>query len=170
MVDRLRVLLEEPLDARVGRAVVVLASAIVLGLAALFILAAREPEPSATVDVPPTAESTSDSVTAELEPAPVEETPTSQRRQDPQDRKGSSAARRAARALASHRALQHVPYRSGGLTVELVGARGHRAVLHVSAETARAARRGWWRFLRRYGDSGWAYIPIFRGTVGERDG
>jgi hypothetical protein len=167
MVDRLRVLLEEPLDAAVGRAVVALASAIVLGLAALFVLAAREPGTRA--EAPATPRSTSAQAPVELEPAPVEET-APRRRQDPQDQKGSPAARRAARALASHRALQHVPYRSGGLAVELVGARGHRAVLRVSAETARAARRGWGRFLRRYGDSGRAYIPIFRGTVGERDG
>lgn len=169
MVDRLRVLLEEPLDPGVGRAVVVLAGAIVLGLAALFILAVREPEPSTRAEAPTTARSTSGQAPAELEPAPVEVT-APRRRQDPQDQEGSPAARRAARALASHRALQHVPYRSGGLTVELVGARGRRAVLRVSADTARAARRGWRRFLRRYGDSGRAYTPIFRGTVGERDG
>lgn len=161
MVDRLRVLLEEPLDPRVGRAVVVLASAIVLGLAALFVLAARESEPSTRVQAPTTVRSTSARAPAELEPAPVEET-VSRRRQDPQDQEGSPAAQRAARALASHRALQHIPYRSGGLTVELVGARGHRAVLRVSADTARAARRGWRRFLRRYGDSGRAYVPVFR--------
>lgn len=165
MVDRLRVLLEEPLDPPVGRAVVVLASAIVLGFASLFVLAAREPETGARIEDPTTPRSTSGQAPAELEP---ETAP--RRQQDPQDQEGSPAARRAARALASHRALQHVPYRSGGLMVELVGARGNRAVLRVSAETARAARRGWRRFLRRYGDSGWAYIPIFLGTVGERDG
>lgn len=169
MVDRLRVLLEEPLDPRARRSVVVLASAIVLGLAALFVLAAREPETGTRAEAPSTPRSTSAQAPVELEPAPVEET-APRRQQDPQDQKGSPAARRAARALASHRALQHVPYRGGGLTVELVGARGHRAVLRVSAETTRAARRGWWRFLRRYGDSGRAYAPIFRGTIGERDG
>lgn len=169
MVDRLRILLEEPLDAAVGRAVVVLASAIVLGLAALFVLAAREPGTGTRAEVPATARSTSGQAPAELEPAPIEEA-ASRRRQDPQDQKGSPAARRAARALASHRALQHVPYRSDELKVELVGARGHRAILRVSAETARAARRGWRRFLRRYRDSGRAYLPIFRGEVGKRNG
>ena len=168
MVDRLRVLLEEPLDARVGRAIVMLASAIVLGLAALFVFAAREPETGTRAKAPATPRSTSGQVPV-LEPAPVEET-APRHRQDPQDQKGSPAARRAARALASHRALQHVPYRSRGLTVELVGARGRRAVLRVSADTVQAARAGWRRFLRRYGDSGRAYIPIFRGAVGERDG
>lgn len=167
MVDRLRALLEEPLDPRLGRAVVMLASAILLGLAALFILAARQPERSTTVEAPPVAWSTSGSAPATVAPAP---TPVAPRRQDPQDQEGSAAARRAARALASHRALQHVPYRSGKLAVELVGARGRRAVLRVSAPTVRAARAGWRRFLRRYRDSGRAYVAIFRGKDGRRDG
>jgi hypothetical protein len=169
MVDRLRALLEEPLDPRLGRAVVVLASAILIGLAALFILAAREPETGTRAEAPATARSTSGQAPVELELAPVEET-APRRRQDPQDQEGSSAARRAARALRSHRALQHVPHRSDGLTVELVGARGHRAILRVSAETARAARRGWRRFLRSHRDPGRAYLPIFRGELGGRDG
>jgi hypothetical protein len=168
MVDRLRVLLEEPLDPRVGRAVVVLASAIVLGLAALFVLASRDPEPGARDEAPSTAQSTSGLAPAEPELAPVEEPLTSQRRQDPQDQEGSPAARRAARALASHRALQHVPYRSGELKVDLVGARGHRAVLRVSAPTAQAAREGWSRFLRRYRDTGRAYVPLFEATESRR--
>lgn len=170
MVDRLRALLEEPLDPRLGRAVVVLASAILLGLAALFTLAARQPETSTRAEEPPAARSTSGSATADLAPAPTLEAPASPRRQDPQDQEGSAAARRAARALASHRALQHVPYRSGGLAVELVGARGHRAVLRVGAATVQAARAGWRRFLRRYRDSGRAYIAIFRGKDEKRDG
>lgn len=167
MVDRLRALLEEPLDPRLGRAVVVLASAILLGLAALFILAVHQPETSTRAEEPPAARSTSGSATADLAPAP---TPAAPRRQDPQDQEGSAAARRAARALASHRALQHVPYRNDELVVELVGARGHRAVLRVSAATVQAARAGWRRFLRRYRDSGRAYIAIFRGKDGKRDG
>jgi len=157
MVDRLRTLLEEPLDPRLGRAVVVLASAILLALAALFILAARQPEASTRVEEPPAARS-SGRATADLAPAPTSAAP---RRQDPQDQEGSAAARRAARALASHRALQHVPYRSGELVVELVGVRGRRAELRVTANTTHAARRGWRRFLRRYRDSGRAYVPIF---------
>lgn len=167
MVDRLRALLEEPLDPRVGRAVVVLASAILLGLAALFVLAAREPdragprgEALAPAAAPP--------VPAALPTGDVEEEPAGsrppQRRQDPQDQEGSPAARRAARALRSHRALQHVPYRSGEVTVLLVGTHGNRAVLRVSAPTARAAQRGWHRFLRRYRDSGRAYLPLFEGS------
>lgn len=170
MVDRLRVLLEEPLDPRVGRAVVAFASAILLGLAALFILAAREPDTSARTEAPSAAPASSDSPPASFYAPPVEEGRPPHLRQDPQDQKGSAAARRAARALASHRALQHVPYRSSGLKVELVGARGHRALLRVTADTAEAARAGWRRFLRRYRDSGRAYTPIFRGRNGKRDG
>ena len=164
MVDRLRALLEEPLDPRAGRAVLVLASAILLGLAALFVLAAREPDgagPRGEAQVPATAPSVPAAPpTGDVEGEPAESR-TPQRRQDPQDEEGSPAARRAARALRSHRALQHVPYRSGEVTVVLAGARGDRAVLRVSAPTARAARREWHRFLRRYRDSGWAYLPLF---------
>ncbi|HEX4669288.1 MAG TPA: hypothetical protein VH275_04855 [Solirubrobacterales bacterium] len=170
MVDRLRVLLEEPLDPRVGRAIVVLASAIVLGFAALFVLAAHESD--TRVEAPMKAQSTSDPPPAELERTPVEGAAPAapRRRQDPQDQKGSIAARRAARALASHRVLQHVPYRSGELKVDLVGARGHRAVLRVSANTVQTARASWPRLLRRYRDSGRAYIAIFRGKDGKRNG
>ncbi|MGE0065808.1 MAG: hypothetical protein AB7T48_00480 [Solirubrobacterales bacterium] len=169
MVDRLRVLLEEPLDPRVGRAVVALASSILLGLAALFILAAREPDPSIRAEAPSAAPSSPGAPAAGFEPPPVEESrPPRHLRQDPQDEKGSPAARRAARALASHRALQHVPYRDGPVTIALVGARGSRAILHVSAPTGAAARRGWRRFLGRFRDPGRAYVPIFR--TGGRDG
>ena len=170
MVDRLRALLEEPLDPGAGRAVLVLASAILLGFAALFILAAREPDPATSPAQPETSSAASPLLgarTAETnEPEPTEAHPPLHG-QDPQDQKGSPAARRAARALRSHRALQQVPYRSGELTIELVGARGHRAVLRVSAETSRAARRGWRRFLRRYRDSGRAYLPVFKSKGSE---
>lgn len=162
MIDGLRALLDEPLDPRIGRAVVVLASAILLGLAALFILADREPDTSTRAEAPSAASSMPSSPAAGAEPLPVEEGLPPRWRQDPQDEAGSPAARRAGRALASHRALQHVPYRSGELKVDLVGARGNRAVLRVSADTARAARQGWRRFLRRFQDSGRAYTPIFR--------
>lgn len=172
MVDRLRALLEEPLDPRAGRAVVVLASAILLGLASLFVLAAREPDgagPKGKAQAPAAAPSVpAVPPTGDVEGERAESRPP-QRRQDPQDEEGSRAARRAARALRSHRALQHVPYRSGEVTIALAGARGDRAVLRVSAPTVRSARRGWHRFLRRYRDSGRAYVPIF-GVRGGRDG
>jgi hypothetical protein len=154
MVDRLRALLDRPLDPSAARAIVAFASAILLGLAALFRPAASSPpRPAAPVE--------------RVEDEAVERHP-STRRQDPQDARGSAAARRAARALRSHRALQHVPYRAGGVAVALVGARGGRAVLRVSASTVREARRGWHRFLRRYRDTGRSYLPVFKASDGKR--
>jgi hypothetical protein len=165
MVDRLRVFLDRPLDPSAARAILGLASAILLGLAALFALAGSEPDRQASQEVRPAAASPA------VPAAPVEEVEdeaAEQRPQDPQDVEGSAAARRAARALRSHRALQHVPYRDGGVTIALAGARGSRAVLRVSAATVSAARRGWRRFLRRYRDSGRAYAPLFRATASRR--
>ncbi len=170
MVDRLRALLDRPLDPSAARAIVALASAILLGLAALFALAASEAGRPPSPEVRPATAfpfAPSAPVEAAEEEAAENRLPT--RRQDPQDRKGAAAARRAAHALRSHRALQHVPYRDGDVTVALVGAKGSRAVLRVSASTVSAARRGWHRFLSRYRDFGRAYVPIFRATEG-RDG
>lgn len=158
MVDRLRALLDHPLDPSVARAILVFASAILLGLAGLFVLASGEPDR-------PTPRKARPEVASPSAPAaPVEEVKVKAPghrlpipRQDPQDIEGSAAARRAARALRSHRALQHVPYRRGELAITLVGARGDRAVLRVSA----SARRGWRAFLRRYHDRGEAYIARF---------
>ena len=82
--------------------------------------------------------------------------------QDPQDHRGTKAAKRAARALASHRALQHVPYRHGAVTIRLTGAlKNGKAVLTVTAPTLREARAGYRRFLKRYHDAGRAYRPRF---------
>lgn len=170
MVDRLRALLDRPLDPAAARAVLVSASAILLGLAALFALAASEPDRPRSQEVRPAAASPSAPAVPveEVEDEAAEHRPPTHR-QDPQDEKGSAAARRAARALRSHRALQHVPYRDGEVTVALTGARGSRAVLRVSAPTVAEARREWHWFLRRYRDSGRAYVPIFR-AAGGRDG
>lgn len=171
MVDRLRALLEEPLDPSAARAVVVLASAILLGFAGLFVLAAGEDDEGSPRSVVPRAASpapTSPPLAA-IEPAPAEAHPPLHG-QDPQDREGSPAARRAERALRSHRALQHVPYRSGEVAVVLVGARGNRAVLRISAPTVAAAKRGWRSFLRRFRDPGRAYVPVFRGRRDESHG
>lgn len=171
MINRLRFLLDRPLDPLVARAVAVFATAILLGFASLFVLAAGEPGRSA----PPgrQAGSTQPRPGSSFDPARVQEAPPAPRasrppRQDPQDEAGSAAARRAANSLASHRALQHVPYQHGHLSVRLVGARGGRAVLAVSAPTISAARRGWRGFLRRYRDGGRAYLARFEVTGGHR--
>lgn len=169
MADRLRALLDRPLDPATGRAILALATAVFLGFAALVAIGvaghataprpAGKPPRSSTPAAPAPAPAERD-----RDPAPRE------RRQDPQDRRGSSAARRAAGTLRAHRALQHVPYRRSGLAIELVGARGGRAVLRVRAASASAARQGWRRFLHRYRDSGHSYIPRFKSRAGGANG
>lgn len=163
MIDRLRALLDRPLDPSAARAILVFSSAILVGFAALLVLAAGEPgQRASTAERSPSIASPPASATP-VEPSEGDRPGPrpSTRRQDAQDVKGSAAGRRAARALRSHRALQHVPYRDGRLAVALVGAHGGRAVLRVSAPTVGEARRGWRRFLRRYSDSGRAYVPVF---------
>lgn len=174
MIDRLLALLDRPLDPRAGRAVMVLAAAITLGFAALFVLAAgsahRQPPsarplaPKRAAPLPPSLDGDDGAVNEASPRLP------SRRPQDPQDDRGSTAARDAQKELRRHRALQHVPYEQGGLTVTLVGARRGRALLRVSAATPSAARRGWRRFLRRFGDDGHAYTPLFKSTSGGADG
>lgn len=175
MVDRLRAFLDSPLDPRAGRAILVGASAIVLGLAALFVLATSESDRPGDYQE---RHEVSGARPVTLAPAPTAPTEAHAggsdnelpaRRQDPQDRRGSPAATRAARALRSHRALQHVPYRSGEVRILLVGARGSRALLRVSAPSVRAARQDWGRFLRRFDDAGRAYLPLFT-TTGKANG
>jgi hypothetical protein len=166
MVDRLRFLLDRPLDPLAARAIVVFATAILLGFGALFALGANEsaPRPVAprqVVAAPPRAVRSSGPAQPEVDRPATPVTRGRQRRQDPQDKQGSPAADRAAKALDSHRALQHVPFRRGRLSVHLVGARRGRALIAVSAPTISAARGGWRRFLRRYHDSGRSYIPRF---------
>jgi hypothetical protein len=166
MIERFRVFLDQPLGHGAARAILCFSSAILLGLALLFVLAASQPgRPT-----PPDRVSSAASPKAPRAWPPAEALRSEQvgaiGRQDPQDVPGSPAARRAARALQSHRALQHVPFESEDLTVELVGARRHRAVLRVTASTIGAARQGWRKFLRRYQDAGHAYIPIFNARGG----
>ncbi|HEU5105179.1 MAG TPA: hypothetical protein VFU11_05015 [Solirubrobacterales bacterium] len=166
MADRLRALLDHPLDPGAARAVLAFASAILLGFAVLFVVGASQGDPATAPEHPVPA------VSAPRPAAPIEHVkndPPPHLRQDPQDVIGSAAARRAARALRTHRALQHLPYRSGGVSIDLVGAQGRRAILRVSARSDRAARAGWLRFLRRFDDVGRAYIPVFVGG-GASDG
>lgn len=163
MVDRLRTLLDRPLDPSAARAILVLASAVLLGFAALLVLAFGQPDQSTSSSGNPSAVASSPGPAAAIQQVEDNsaEGQAAPRRQDPQDVEGSAAARRAARALSSHRAIQHVPYRRGELAIILAGARGDRAVLRVSAPSLPAARRGWKAFLRRYHDRGKAYIARF---------
>lgn len=162
MIDRLRVLLDRPLDPSAARAILNFASAILVGFAALFVLAAGEPDQPTSPGHPSMAAAPPSPVlpTQTVEGNPAEDQ-AALRRQDPQDVEGSLAARRADRALRSHRAIQHLPYRRGELAITLAGARGDRALLRVSAPNLRAARRGWKAFLRRFNDDGKAYIARF---------
>lgn len=161
MPDRLRTLLEHPLGPGPARAVVVLASAIFLGFAAVVVLAAGvEKESRGTVSdrvariagsVAPTP-GRSGSARSFTEPA---------RGQDPQDRPASPAGRRARHELHAHRALQHIPYRRGGVAIDLAGADHGRAVVRVTAPTVAVARGAWAAFLQRYADPGTAYRVRF---------
>jgi hypothetical protein len=162
MIDRLRALLDRPLDPSAARAILAFASAILVGLAGLFVLAVSEADQSTSSDRPSATASPPDPVAPRaLAETHQDKRPAAVGQQDPQDIEGSAAARRAIRAVRLHRALQHVPYRDGETRVVLVGARGRRAILQVSAPTVREARRGWRRFLRRYRDPGRAYVPVF---------
>jgi hypothetical protein len=91
-------------------------------------------------------------------------------RQDPQDRPGTATHRRAAAELAEHRALQHIPFERGGVSIEIVGARQRRAVIRIQAATTSAGRRAWKAFLARYDDPGDAYVPIFKANRTRREG
>ena len=173
MLERFRLFVERPLEPSAGRAILALAAAILLGLALLFVLAGREADrrgasrERATTHASPRpapAPPWSGSV------APAQREPGRRaRRQDPQDEQAGAAGRRARAELRSHRALQHVPYREGGLTIRLAGARRGKALLVVGASSVSAARRDWRRFLRRYRDAGRAYVPLFEARGG-RDG
>jgi hypothetical protein len=162
MADRLRALLDRPLDPSAARAILVFASAILVGFVGLFVLAASQPhQPTSPRRPSATASSRRPFVPTRAVEGNPAEGQAAPHRQDPQDVEGSAAARRADHALRSHRALQHLPFRRGKLRIALAGARSDRAVLRVSASTVRAARQGWHRFLRRYRDSGRAYVPVF---------
>lgn len=162
MPDRLRALLDHPLDRRVGVALAVLASAVVVGFSAVIIFyLGSAPEAPGTTPSTATrhrAEEIRQSPTNQQEAAA---SPVRHRRQDPQDRQGSPAARRAAAAMQTHRALQQVPYRQGGVVIRLIGARRGKAILGVEATSIKAARKGWRRFLRRFDDPGDSYLPRF---------
>jgi hypothetical protein len=157
--NQLRALLETPISRTQARvAFAISATVVLLAAAALILLADERPisthapgagEPRSVAVAPPPAPLVATT------PAPARSTVGP--RQDPQDQPGSRAARRAARALATHAALQHVPYRRGGVRIELTGARDGRALLTVTAPTRPRARAAWRAFLARFHDSGRAY-------------
>ncbi|MGH2940076.1 MAG: hypothetical protein ACRDPE_18355 [Solirubrobacterales bacterium] len=151
MIERLRALIEGPVDPGVARAL--LASALAVGVGFAIVLAlARVDHASRPASSPPARRRD----TRRPAPGPLRLPP-----QDPQDRPGSAAHRRAARELAGHRALQHVPFTGAGASIDLVGAKGGRAVLRIEATSVAAGHRAWKAFLRRYHEPGDAYVPHF---------
>jgi hypothetical protein len=168
VIDRLRVLLDRPLDPAVGRAVLALSAAVFVGFAALVVLAGAERSEKAAPAQARLAQTPNADATPPARPPAQRPAAAKARRQDPQDRKGTSAARHASRELRDHAALQHVPYRDDGLAIALVGARHGKAILSVKAATRHAAVRGWRAFLRRFHDPGRSYRPHFKASRGLR--
>ena len=170
MVDRLRALLDRPLDPRAGACGGRPRHRDPARLRSLFVLGGERarscgslsratpsrapPQPHLSLRLRPGRSVPPDRAAAR--PALADRTPRTRRAAPPR--------RRAARTLRSHRALQHVPYRRG----ESDGRAGRGARRAGGASSQRAdhsgARSGWQRFLRRYGDTGRAYVPLF--TVG----
>jgi hypothetical protein len=162
VIERLRVLLDRPLEPSVARAVLLFALAVGAGFAVLLALAGIGWTPR--IETAPMRSSAIERPDPRV-PAPGIG-PAAVPSQDPQDRPGSAAHRHAAVELADHRALQHVPFEGDGVSIVLVGARGGRAVLRVRAPTRADARHGWNFFLRRFDDRGDAYVPRFEGGGG----
>jgi hypothetical protein len=162
MAERLRTLLERPLEPSVARAMLVLALAVSTGFAAIALLGRVGDRPAVQ------AGADRDSSIPRIHPGRLRPafpaTVAELARQDGQDRPGTVAHRRALEEVARHRALQHVPYRVGGVTIRLLGAKGHKAVLDVGGRNLAAAHRGWDGFLRRYQDDGRSYLPRFHAT------
>lgn len=163
VIERLRELADRPLDRRVGRAVFILGLAVTVAVSLLVGFATVGGKDGSDPSAEMGADGGSTSSHPLTAPRIATPEPVTRPEQDPQDRRGSAARRRAVAELESHRALQHVPYRRGGVAISLVGARGLRAVLGVTAPTIAAARVGWRDFLRRFHDRGSAYLARFRG-------
>jgi hypothetical protein len=160
LVERLRALLKRPLDPEVSRAMLWLALAASLGLAVVVLLGGFD---HGTGGGTPTARTTTPGRGVAATPVRTAPTAAKVAGQDAQDRPGTEAHGRAAGEAAAHRALQHVPYSAGAVSVELVGAVRGKAILRVEAPSTTAARRVWRRFLHRFDDPGTAYIPRFEG-------
>jgi hypothetical protein len=172
VIDLIRGLLDRPLDPRHARAIVVVASCLTLAFAGLVgfgVISGSRPtaheDGDGTSDL--AAPTAPPAATIEGSPGGSDEGPADQPetlskdRQDPQDRHGSSAYRRARRTLREHRALQHLPFHGRGLSITLTGADQGRAIVRIVAATVPEARRRWRRFLRRYSDAGGAYEARF---------
>lgn len=158
MLDRFLDFLYAPLSGRAARAVLILTALVCHGyvlVTLLSIAAGGQAQPGAEHHDARRRAAPVRSAGSDRDPGVAHP------RQDPQDRPRSAAARAAQGQLRTHRALQHVPYRGAGVTITLVGARHGRALLRVRGGDLVTERHGWRRFLRRFGDNGSAYVPLF---------
>jgi hypothetical protein len=158
VLDRFLDFLYAPLSGRAARAVLILTALVCHGyvlVTLLSIAAGGEAQPGSEHHDAQRRAVPVRSAGSERDPG------VAHHRQDPQDRPRSAAARAAQGELRTHRALQHVPYRGAGVTITLVGARRGRALLRVSGTDLTTERLGWRAFLRRFGDDGSAYVPVF---------
>lgn len=65
--------------------------------------------------------------------------------------------------LSERPALQHLPFRSGGVRADIEDVVGERVVVVVRHSAGKGkAQRAWKQFLRRHRDSGKGYIVLFR--------
>jgi hypothetical protein len=171
VIDLFRSLLDRPLDPRHARAIVGVASCLTLafaGLVAFGVISGSRPGPregeatsgrSATPTAPPAVAIVGSPLGRAEGRGRSDRRPAA--RQDPQDRRGSPAYRRARQTLRAHRALQHVPFRGRDFSIALIGADRGRAIVRILAATVPEARGHWRGFLRRYHDDGRSYEPHF---------
>lgn len=163
MTGRLRELAERPVAPGAARAIVATALAVTVALGCVVALGLGAHRQLFARD---------DARHGEVGPGrpvavPAAEAPDAAR-QDPQDRPGTAAHRRADRELATHRALQHVPWHRGEVSIRLIGARAARAVLSVVGPTTGVDRRAYRVFLRHFHDDGSSYLPRFEVADGDR--
>lgn len=169
MTGRLRELAERPVSPGVVRAILATALAATAGLGCVVSLGlGAHRRPWVDHDRGNLAELRPDRPAGPpVEPQAPPDDP-ARRRQDLLDRPGTPAHRRADRELATHRALQHVPWHRGGVSVGLSGAKGAEAILSVSGPTVGTDRRAYRAFLRRFHDDGRSYLPRFEIATGGR--
>jgi hypothetical protein len=175
VIDPIRRILDRPLAPAQARAVLALAACVTFGFATLVCLgevsgstpgdSGPGPRSKAPTEPPPAPPTKPSSAPAGSTVAPSESTLPEQ---DPQDRPGTLAYRRARRELREHRALQRLPFRGRGLSITLVGADHGRALIRIVAATIVKAKRGWRQFLRRWSDHGSAYEPRFAARSNRR--
>lgn len=172
MIDRFRDALDRPLDRGPAQAIVALATVVTFAFGVLVVLGivghdqTSDPPVAGLPLVRPSAPADQTGVPEPVAPSTGGDAAVPS--QDPQDRTGTGAYRRARRATDTHRAMQHLPYRIGRVTFALVGADEGRAVIRIAGPSSAVAHRAWGRFLHRFSDDGRAYETRFE--AGARNG